>query len=134
MASVENSSCPPQKRTLKPPLPTSTHVESSKSKADVRHNLPANQPRVAVRNGSRQHRRRGTAIPRCQYPFKLSAMMVLQKPGIKRELLAADIRHRCRSRSSVFCTSDVSGVARMSSKRYWVNAKARYSILRRSNL
>ncbi|KAG6086680.1 hypothetical protein E4U30_006192 [Claviceps sp. LM220 group G6] len=88
MASVENSSCPPQKRALKPPLPlpTSTHTESSKSKAD------------------------------------LSVMMVLQKPGVKRELLAADIRHRCRSRSSVFCTSEVSGVARMSSKRYW-NAK-----------
>ncbi|KAG6105278.1 hypothetical protein E4U31_001498 [Claviceps sp. LM219 group G6] len=46
MASVEKSSCPSQKRALKPPLPTSTHVESSKSKADVRHILPANQPRV----------------------------------------------------------------------------------------
>ncbi|CCE26655.1 hypothetical protein E4U35_000610 [Claviceps purpurea] len=46
MASIEKFSCPPQKIALKPPLPTSTHVESSKSKADVRHNLPANQPRV----------------------------------------------------------------------------------------
>ncbi|KAG6129179.1 hypothetical protein E4U47_002020 [Claviceps purpurea] len=48
MASVEKSSCPPQKRALKPPLPTSTHVESSKSKADVRHILPADQPRVGM--------------------------------------------------------------------------------------
>ncbi|KAG6287811.1 hypothetical protein E4U46_003815 [Claviceps purpurea] len=46
MASIEKFSCPPQKIALKPPLPTSTHAESSKSKADVRHNLPANQPRV----------------------------------------------------------------------------------------
>ncbi|KAG6165645.1 hypothetical protein E4U51_004229 [Claviceps purpurea] len=48
MASVEKSSCPPQKRALKPPLPTSTHVESSKSKADVRHILPADQPRSSI--------------------------------------------------------------------------------------
>ncbi|KAG5944271.1 hypothetical protein E4U60_006122 [Claviceps pazoutovae] len=48
--------------------------------------------------------------------------MVLQKPGVKRELLAP-IRHRCRSRSSISCTPDVSSVARTSSKRYWVNAK-----------
>ncbi|KAG6128452.1 hypothetical protein E4U12_005225 [Claviceps purpurea] len=48
MASVEKSSCPPQKRALKPPLPTSTHVESSKSKADVRHILPADQPRPSI--------------------------------------------------------------------------------------
>ncbi|KAG6147470.1 hypothetical protein E4U24_002082 [Claviceps purpurea] len=48
MASIEKFSCPPQKIALKPPLPTSTHVESSKSKADVRHNLPANQPRVGM--------------------------------------------------------------------------------------
>ncbi|KAG6094260.1 hypothetical protein E4U30_003514 [Claviceps sp. LM220 group G6] len=73
MASVEKSSCPSQKRALKPPLPTSTHVESSKSKADVRHILPANQPRVA--------------IPRCRHPFTLSAMMVLQKPGVMSEFL-----------------------------------------------
>ncbi|KAG6037582.1 hypothetical protein E4U40_004641 [Claviceps sp. LM458 group G5] len=48
MASVEKSSCPPRKTALKPPMPTLTHVESSKSKADVRHNLPANQPRVGM--------------------------------------------------------------------------------------
>ncbi|KAG5947595.1 hypothetical protein E4U60_002943 [Claviceps pazoutovae] len=55
MASVKKSSCPPQKRVLKPPLPTSTHVESSKSKADVRHILPANQPRVGMCT-ARSHR------------------------------------------------------------------------------
>ncbi|KAG6237033.1 hypothetical protein E4U25_003102 [Claviceps purpurea] len=48
MASIEKFSCPPQKTAHKPPLPTSTHVESSKSKADVRHNLPANRPRIGM--------------------------------------------------------------------------------------
>ncbi|KAG5979759.1 hypothetical protein E4U55_004805 [Claviceps digitariae] len=48
MARVNKSVPCPVKRALKPPPSTSTHVESSTTKADVRYVLPANQPRVGT--------------------------------------------------------------------------------------
>ncbi|KAG5928232.1 hypothetical protein E4U42_001065 [Claviceps africana] len=47
-APVNKSVRCPVKRALKPPPSNSTHVESSKPRADVRYLLPANQPRVGT--------------------------------------------------------------------------------------
>ncbi|KAG6007443.1 hypothetical protein E4U21_006032 [Claviceps maximensis] len=68
MARVSQPARCPVKRLLQQPPSTSTHVESSRSKADIRYVLPANQPR------------HGTSITR---PPPLVACSAPSIPGAK---------------------------------------------------
>ncbi|OAA48538.1 hypothetical protein NOR_01788 [Metarhizium rileyi] len=45
---MARSSRPPEKRTLKPAPSSSTYVQSSGTKSEVRFALPADQPQVEV--------------------------------------------------------------------------------------